>query len=219
MLYRTIDKIICPYCSNQQNMTFWTVVNADENTRIRKKILDGTFFEQTCKSCGEIHYVTYPMLYQDDTNRFMLYHTSGILEISTAQQAIEKRRNIISARNDYRIRIVTSPNELREKTRIFEKNLDDRVIEIIKVLVLERLSEQKLAGHIDEILCWICDNGDMDIDVLADTTGALTLEKDFYNYVESKTKILLNSQEPNPSEVNLDFAIDFLTRNRFIFEK
>ena len=45
--------------------------------------------------------------------------------------------------DSYKIRLVSNQNELREKAIIFENNLDDRVIEIIKLIYLLQLSKDK----------------------------------------------------------------------------
>lgn len=218
MKNKTIDVITCPYCGHKQNMTFWGVVDANENPKIKQRILNGTFFEQTCKACGEQHLVSYPMLYEDKENRLMIYLNSTPLGISTAQEAIDSRRNVVAEKDDMRIRIVTSPNYLREKLRIFDMGFDDRVVEIVKALILEKVCQEKSLGPVDDVLCWIHNNGDMDVDIFANNTGTLTVKKDFYKYVEGKVKKQLDSQAPNPSEVNLGFAIEFLARNHFVCE-
>ena len=218
MINKVIDTISCPHCGHKQNITIWGVVDASVNTKTKQKILNGTFFEQICKSCGEPHLVSYPMLYEDKANRLMIYHNTTQLGISNAQEAIDSRRKVVAEKDDMRIRIVTSPNYLREKLRIFEMGLDDRIVEVVKALVLEKLCKEKDLGPVEDVLCWVHNNGDMDIDVFAEQTGSVTVNKSFYSYVEGKVKRQLDEQYPNPSEVNLGFAIEFLDRNHFVCE-
>lgn len=215
MSYRTTDTVVCPHCGHKQKMPVWGIVSATENTKKKNEIINGTFFECTCKNCGETNVIAYSMLYHDDVRETMLYHVQSMLGIADARRAIEDRRRGVSEANDCKIRIVTSPNSLKEKVLLCDHGLDDRIIELMKALIVEEIAVKKDIGQIDEVLCWVRDDGNFDFDIFADEVGTLTVKKTFYHYVEMKTKALLNKQYPNPIEVNMDFALEFLSKNRF----
>ena len=215
MSYKTTDLVTCPHCGHKQRMPIWGIVNATENKRKKHEIMNGTFFECTCKNCGETNIITYSMLYHDDVNSMMIYHVQSTLGITDAHIAINDRRKYIKDTDDCKIRIVTSPNELKEKIILCENNLDDRIIELMKALIVEELSVRKELGNIDSVLCSVRDDGNFDFDVFADETGTLTVKRSFYDYIEKKTRALLNRQCPNPIEVNMDFALNFLSQNHF----
>ena len=215
MSYKTTDTITCPTCGNKQKIIMWSVVDSDVNTRMHQKVLNGTFFEFKCKCCGKISTITYNTLYEDNTNHTMIYYTQTMIGVAEANQVISERRRIVNDRDDYNIRIVTSPNALREKVRIFDQGFDDRIIEVMKALILEELGNKKAAGHVEEILCWVRMDGNFDISVLSEHPGSMMVKRDFYDYVEKKVKRLLDKQYPNPTEVGLDMAFEFLDRNHF----
>lgn len=189
-------------------------VDGTVNTRTKQRILGGSFFEHKCKCCGETSFIPHSMLYEDPLNNLTVFHTQTILGVADAYRTIDDRDDLND--DDHQVRIVTSANALREKVRIFDKELDDRIIEIMKALILEELCTKKNLGRVDEILCWVRDgDGNFEIDVLAEHIGSMTVKRDFYYYLENKVKHLLDKQYPNPKEVGIDFAIEFLERNHF----
>lgn len=216
MSYKKVETITCFACGSKRKATLWAIVNSLENTKIKKKVVDGTIFEYKCPTCGEINFITYPMLYEDDANKFMVYYAGSLLEIAEAQQIIDKRRSNIKSSDDNIIRIVNSPNALSEKVRLLEENIDDRVIEIMKVILLDNVSKKKLAEHVDEVLCSIRPDGDFDFDFLGERPGSLLVKRDFYKYVEDKCKKFFKNQDENPTEVNIDWAIEFIEKYHFV---
>lgn len=214
--HKANDIAICPHCGHKQNMVVWAVTNGDTNTVTKNKIINGTFFNQTCKECGESFTVLYPTLYEDDTSHSMIYYAHTQMQESVAIQTVLQRRELVNEENDYAIRVTNTPDKFREKVNIANCGLDDRLIEIMKIALLEKLNNDGSLGHVNEVLCW-CDKKDSDfeLEIFCDRHCIVGVRKDFYKYLESKCKPTLDRKEPNPTIVDMTWAITFLEENHF----
>lgn len=131
-----IVKVKCPKCGNKVSASIWDSVNVDLDPDEKPKVLDGTFFQVTCQDCHFVSNLNYPCLYHDMVNRIMVQY---VLNVDEAQECMEMyddiQRKFDNRLDVYRIRIVLSQRELLEKVRIFDAGYDDRVIEIMKIML------------------------------------------------------------------------------------
>ncbi|QAT42471.1 CpXC domain-containing protein [Aminipila luticellarii] len=132
------NEIECPECGNKQNFVRWQSILADIDPQLKEKVLNGELFVFHCEKCGKKFPITYPCLYHDMGKHLMVY-------LTTEQEAIEEMNKILfqspetfemQAKQGYVYRAVGTVNEMAEKIMIHDMKLDDRVIEIIKMLIL-----------------------------------------------------------------------------------
>lgn len=214
--HKTTDVAICPKCGNKQKMTVWAVVDGSVNTKTKYKIINGNFFDQKCKKCGETFAVIYPTLYEDGAIRTMIYYAQTPMQESVAIQTVLQRRDSVKRETDYSIRVTTAPEKWREKVCIADNGFDDRLVEIMKIAILEKLNGDGALGHIDDALCWYNKaNGSFELEIFGDHHCVVGIRKDFYYQLESKCKATLNRKEPNPIIVDLSWALNFLDENNF----
>jgi hypothetical protein len=218
MNQKTTEMIACPFCGHEQKMTLWAVIRGDVNTRIKKRIIDGNFFDFKCEHCGEVHTVTYPTLYEDDTHHSMVYLAGSLEHQVEAQQIIAKRRLVVDEKYDYAIRIAESANEFREKVGLISSGLDDRFIEIIKVVLLEKVRSTNKNADIHEVRCFALKDGNLEFSFLGKKDSSLIVKGDFYDYISQKCEEMLKHQDPNPLTVDLSWAVEFLDRNHFVID-
>ena len=219
MSYKTTDMIRCPKCQNSNNVTIWGIVNRDVNTVTTNKIMNGTFFEHKCPTCGAVYQITYPTLYEDNTHKAIICFEQTDVGLSEATSAVlERRKKLSSDQHDYQIRIVSTPNAFREKARIFDKGLDDKIIEIMKIVLLEKLHQEHDTNGINEVLCWVEDDGTFSMEMFGKKYGKVTVNQDFYNYISEKCSVFINEQDFDDVLIDLDWAINFLEKNNFICE-
>lgn len=208
--------ITCPLCDKLQPFIFATKIDISVNPEYREKILENVFFDHQCAHCGEIYPVYHSVEYIDKERKLIINYVSNEQAHIETLQTYEEQK-IGGQYNGYTIRVVSSPNALREKIRIFEMGLDDRVIEILKIVALNLISEADLIKTVEEVRCWVHDNGSFDIDVLGEAPGTMGLKKDFYDYINNKCKVLINKHAANDLEIDADWAIEFLDRYRLKF--
>jgi hypothetical protein len=148
----------------------------------------------------------------------MIYFAGRMEHWVEANQIVNKRRATVDAKHDYAIRISDSLNEFREKVCLINSGLDDRIVEIIKAVLIEKIGSTVKSLKVDEIRCMVRSDGCLEFDLLGKKSGAMVVAKDFYGYVSEKCMPMIERQDPNPIVVDLDWAIEFLSRNHFIVE-
>ncbi len=134
--------VVCPMCGNLGKAEIYTSVNVVKNKSYRDKVLDGTLFAWTCPSCGYNARLTYPILYNDMKNRFMVYLIPKIDRFQLCDKELEDKYS--NLRNISK-RVVSDFNSFKEKIFIFESRLDDMAVELTKVAISQTVSK-KLGG-------------------------------------------------------------------------
>ncbi len=86
-------------------------------------------------------HLNYPLLFNDMIHSVMIYYCSPDA-VEETTDSVEKQLTRFGIRS----RIVTSQEALREKVSIFNADLDDRAVEILKQVLLIRAGDQ-LAGQ------------------------------------------------------------------------
>ena len=134
--------VVCPMCGELGKAEIYTSVNVARHKSYREKVLDGELFSWTCPSCAYNARLTYPILYNDMKNRFMVYLIPKIERFQLCDKELEEKysnlRNITK-------RVVPNLNSFKEKIFIFESRLDDMAVELTKVAISQTVSK-KLGG-------------------------------------------------------------------------
>lgn len=214
--HKDTDLATCPHCGHEQTVTVWAIVNGDINTRTKSKIINGSFFDYVCKHCGETFTVLYPTLYEDDTNHIMIYCANTPMQESIAIQTVLQRRDSVKEEEDYRIRVTSAPEKWREKVSLAAHGFDDRLVEIMKVALLEKLNNDGSLGNVEDVMCWYDkEDANFELEIFGDRHCLVGVRGDFYKYIKDKCESTLNRKEPNPIIVDIPWAIDFLEDNHF----
>lgn len=144
----TMERICCPKCKTEQNTKVWEEISADASPRAREGILNGDFFTYKCKRCGHEMHMTYNCIYHDMKKGIVIWLVPEIngeinqqLEdiVEKDMEKLEKRAIKESTAEKNFFRLVTTPNQLREKLIIAENHLDDKIVEIMKKIYLANL--------------------------------------------------------------------------------
>ena len=155
----------CPECGYVGKAALWSSLNTEVNPEKKVELLSGELFSFKCPKCGYDSRLNYSMLYHDMEKGVMVNYASCERDFDTAMNiASEMAGKNAAAFNkmmeSYIYRIVTSQNSLREKALIFENDLDDRIIEIIKCLYYEQFTNEFPDMEPDEILFSLGHNGE-----------------------------------------------------------
>lgn len=120
----------CPHCKNQRERTVLQNINIDLMPEMRPQVEDLSCFEWQCPICGKTSLVIDPCLYHDMSNQFMIW---------LSPDGSPPDASGFDPLADYTLRWVECPNAFREKIRILERGLDDRAVEIMKLLLAIQL--------------------------------------------------------------------------------
>ena len=130
-------------CGEMAKAEIYTSVNATTDRGLRDRVLDGSLFVWSCPSCGYSARLTYPILYNDMKNRFMVYLIPKIDRFRLCDSELEEKyanlRNITK-------RVAPDFNSFKEKIFILESGLDDMAVELTKVAISQTVSK-KLDGE------------------------------------------------------------------------
>lgn len=129
------EELVCPECDLEQLFTVYNSVNVSMNPEAKEKLIDGELTVFTCDACGHQIEMVYPILYHDMEKELIIYlDPDGLLDLN----GLENRQFLFDMLNDsYRYRIVSTREELVEKIFIFEDDLDDKPLEMLKHYIRE----------------------------------------------------------------------------------
>lgn len=203
-------KFICPHCQAKVESNSHSTINVTLNPELKEKLFSGEIFVKECSQCKEKIQVLHSFLYHDLDNKVMISFGDEAEHVQELMQDLrsemkENDLNIDAFYADYRIRATKDINDVFEKIYIFDEDLDDRVIEFCKILVVQNMVEaQELKP--EDILDVrylpnkvLKENEEIDKDAIAinvyckeDKAWIKTLNKNFYdqcaNYVLNSTK-------------------------------
>ncbi len=132
--------VTCPKCKNKQPFTVWQSVNVTLEPALKQKLLDRSLITLKCEKCGHEVGVEQELMYHDMDRKLMILRGKEDPE-DTLTEALGAIAATVQA--EYTFRFVDSINELIEKVLISDAGLDDRVVEVVKSLLLERIDESQ----------------------------------------------------------------------------
>lgn len=136
-------EISCPNCAAIQKTEMWPGIDCAEHPELREQILDETLFNWKCQNCGYEAQMVYPCLYHDKKHKFMIClefdgHTE--FEMPPYLDCIKKR-------------YVSSLPQLKEKILLFEADLNDTAMELVKLALSEVVQKKWHSPTLDAYFC------------------------------------------------------------------
>lgn len=137
MSIREAANVNCPSCHQDFEVSIWQSLNANLDPKGKEDLLAGRLFQFTCPHCHADGTVNYPILYHDMDHHAMVQYIVDEKDVEKAYEDFFEGPDIINdymKTKRYQIRFVTSQEDLREKAAIFDADLDDRIIELAKIV-------------------------------------------------------------------------------------
>ncbi len=183
-------EIKCPKCGNAIETLIWDSVNVTLDRELKNQILDGSFGMVTCPSCGEKTRLNYPFLYHDMEQKLMI---QLVYDDEAAKNAVEEFKGFQgktlpgASMDDYRFRVVNGIYALKDKIEIFDAGLDDREIEMYKLLTLPTIQGQLQGAEKIEQYFYKASDGNK-IAIIADgrVAGEVGLSDDFMEVIRKQ---------------------------------
>jgi hypothetical protein len=138
--------LACPACEKQGEFVTWNALNATLDPHEKTRLLDRSLTQFTCADCGHQAQVVYPLLYHDVTHSYMIWMLPPVDGQSAPPEALPPEA-LKQLGDKYRFRLVSNLNELIEKILIFDAKLDDRIIELAKLVAGAKLPPEKADGE------------------------------------------------------------------------
>jgi hypothetical protein len=156
MADKTKEVLECPYCGERHEFTTYGSIDLAKEPELKKQVMNEEIFALNCKKCKKKSLIAFPCLFSDSEKRYLTWLVGGYSEEEKA--ALDKDLKISAKTKEeeafadsYTKRIVGSINELKEKIIIADDDLDDRVIEVLKVLCVNEVIDQLMGVTLREV--------------------------------------------------------------------
>ena len=207
---------ICPHCQQTEKSKIWISFNNWDNPKVTKRVVDDTFFNKTCSSCGKLYYLDFTTIYKDEDYGIVICYAASEEEFVDAivtfnnEELSEEQRKLANTNT----RIVRDRNSFREKIRIFSMDMDDRTIEVLKVHAIESIREKGYNEEIKQVLCWVADDRELNFSFFDENYDAfsetLTLSYDAYKEMYNTLHPIFTELDHPEYVIDLDWAINFM---------
>ena len=143
-----IHEITCPQCRQSAEVELYDSINARTDRYLRNALMESKLNSTTCANCNHSFLIEKPLLYNDPDRKLMIYWVPTNDE---DQETGEKEfQDLVSCMTTAipngvelpEIHLVFSRSELVERIFLRESDLDERIIEYIKYMILVKNEER-----------------------------------------------------------------------------
>lgn len=135
------ERVKCPQCGNVSDVTVWQSITVSDSADLKADLLGGKLNIFSCPECQYRALMPNPLLYHDEEKALMMSFSpcsdeNKKRELFSDIKKTSKESGELANLEGYNLRFVYDYNSLLEKILIFEQGLSDKVIEVLKVLIL-----------------------------------------------------------------------------------
>ncbi len=199
-----IEQFVCPHCKNTREREVLQRINVDLQPEMRAKVQDLSCFEWRCPICGKTSLVIDPCLYHDMSAAFMVW-----LSPDGAGDAPDASG--VQPLTDYTLRQVETLNAFREKIMILEQGLDDRAVELMKLVLAMQL--QRSFDIVDLVLHHLDERDGSFTFAVVLSDGAeqyVTMQGDTYRKIAQDVQERLFTPARNFVKIDMNWATETL---------
>lgn len=140
------ETIKCPKCHQLNEINIWHSITVSDSPDLKKDLLLGKINMFHCPSCEHTALVPTPLLYHDEEKSLMISFSPCDNEDTKNQlfneiKKTSKQSGELENLTNYNLRFVYDYNSFLEKVLIFDNDLNDKVLEVLKVLILMQKPE------------------------------------------------------------------------------
>lgn len=199
----------CPFCGHEQKYTAWSNISSILNPEVKEQLLKGMLFRIKCENCGKENLVNYDVTYSDIPHNVVIRYTHKTEEETQPQKILAFDGSMMDMEiPGCRKRTVTDQNTLREKAIIFENGLDDRIIEIIKLMYLFDINESYPEANIMDVFFSVRD-GKYVLEFLGNKMFSTEVAPEVYSGIKSDFAAKLIAAGDS-SNIDISWASAFL---------
>lgn len=196
MDYQKEQEVACPECGKVHKIIVYERIMAHQQPEIRKRLLANELFMFQCEDCGTKMPLIYPCLYQDVNKGYMIWFapaSDGAMQQKIATfnaESLMDDEQYKKMNKQYKLRMVTSVNALLEKILIFDEDMDDRTIEVQKVMLAAQVqaSDQYKDDSVRGIFFEVFREGGYAYTLLFDKAEPYTVKLDMEQYYRIYTR-------------------------------
>ena len=216
-----IKKMACPRCGKESDFVVWDSINTLQNPEMKAKVRSGDAFVFECPHCGSKTQINYTTLYNQAEDHVMIYLVTKDSDkaIEIVDQMMGKDGKVLPFERvlskEYTKRVVINPDQFKEKLLILDAGLDDRIVEIMKMMMIAVLSMKEPDTQIREFLFDRGKDGEFKftLNLGNGRWGSTGYSQALYEHVKSDFKKELE-EEKNPIMVDSKWAFHVMEKKR-----
>lgn len=140
-LQQSQQEVVCPHCGKPYEFVVHRLIQADKNAALKKKVRTKELFKGRCPHCQGTASVAYSFMYLE--NGFLFHVVQDETDFQNTGRMIENETDFPPELKGLHHRLLHTREELLEKLAIFDAGLDDRIIELLKVVCSISLQKQQ----------------------------------------------------------------------------
>lgn len=215
------DYVLCPHCASEESVVIWERVLVQEDPDLKERILKKDLQAFECSNCGETVIMAEPFLYIDNAAKQVFYYCPEYKDLLDDNRALVQTIPLPKASellglpeaeaSDYRLRLLTTYNDLIEKIHLQDAGLDDRLMELVKLAMRTRLLEAE-GKKLSDIYFLLAENEGMLFQVLEEESGWNSFETSREAY-DNALKMVARDLPPDTGWllVDLQWALDYVS--------
>lgn len=210
MSQKKVIQVKCEKCQETFDFEIYETLNVSTNPELKKEIISKEVFKVHCPKCGELHRINYPMIYADEEKKVLVNLVNRQSKLDDLKDLDNiKKTNYLS---DYTCRLVVDMHDMVEKILIFEAGLNDRVVEVLKAIVISSASFEKNNVRACYFGGLFDDKIRVDVVMKDNTVNVAYVSMDNYYKCYDQNRAVFDE---NPQEwrfVNFKWALEFLAK-------
>ena len=214
----SMEKVTCPYCHIQHEFKKWILIDNGSDPSLGDKVRSGELFKFECPSCKSSYDMNYPFAYHEPENKILIMYANNSDDYEKARLILSgEKPSDIEAVNEilniqgYKKRLVFGREEFYEKLLLFDRGLDDGVMEIVKLMYGEKLAKTQKEDLFDSIRYFKDDDNDKGVFFLmkeGQRVGKVNIDDKIYDWVISSYFDKIVEKINNAIIVNFNWALD-----------
>ena len=138
---KNIIKVKCQQCGEEFDFEIYSLINLQKDKDLYEPLFSLDIFKHKCEKCDHLNIIQYDMMVVDSYKNYMIYLFSPE-RMNIFKDSVDKYLSTLEQTNPegYKVfmesikhtRVVNTINDLKEKLLIFDYDLNDKIIELVK---------------------------------------------------------------------------------------
>ena len=208
-------EVTCAECGHTGQYVMRTLIDTAKDKEAANKILDARWFTYTCPHCKERTIITHTCLFHDTEKRVLIALADSEEDyeeisgwIRGTYQKDELEQALLNMIRESDCRLVRNLHEFQEKVLLHVLQMDDRVIEMCKVMTEMILVQNQIVSHVEHM--YFNTDGDEYIFMIDTGEEDMASTKLPKGMVEDVTKMIADMNPPASFVIDRTWAMNQL---------
>lgn len=123
----------CKECGEEVTLVLQQIIGEEKVVEVENMSL----FKWTCPSCKHVWKLLYPCIYVNEKKKILIWFINELRDDIHLEEQLEE--SFQGRTKGYKKRFCNTLEDFSEKVRVLESGIDDRTIELLKIMTFARL--------------------------------------------------------------------------------